>query len=117
MSEKMATAHVPYLLDLVLRPSDTTMAEPGSGAAQAEPPSTRAANTAASAEPKPGDVRFRPKWKHYVRSVLPHAYCGINNCLLTCLAEGRVADDDDEASMAKGPAVVCHLFSQACIQR
>ena len=29
--------------------------------------------------------------------------------MLTCLAEGRAADDDDEKSIAKGPAVVCNL--------
>ena len=131
MPEKMATAHVPYLLDLALRPSGAAPTEPQPGAAQTELSSaiadekprssaTRSNNTsgtAASAEPKPGAARFRPKWKQYLHNMLPHAERGVNSFLLTCLAEGRVADDDDEASMAKGPAIVCHLPSQAHIQR
>ena len=40
---------------------------------------------------------------------MPHAERGVRSFMLTCLAEGRSADDDDENDKSKGPAVVCEL--------
>ena len=87
MSKKMATAQVPYLLDL------------------AQAPSAASHDDADAA----GATEFRQCWKTHLRAVLPHAERGVRNFMLTCLAEGRAADDDEEKSRAKGPAVVCNL--------
>ena len=51
----------------------------------------------------------RPRWKEYLQPMLPHAERGVRSCMLTCLAEGRVADGDEENNCNKGPAVVCSL--------
>ena len=87
LSKKLGTSLVPYILDLAASSSST-----GEDAA------------AASSE-----VVVRPPWKEYLGRVLPHAARGVRSFLLTCLAEGRAADDDEEHNCSKGPAVVCDL--------
>ena len=81
MSPNMATAEVPFILDLAQTPSAVGER----------------------------DVLFRGQWKRYLGRVLPHAERGVRSFMLTCLAEGRSADDDDENDKSKGPAVVCDL--------
>ena len=85
MSKNMSTAQVPFLLDLAQAPS---RAEHGD-------------------DFEADDRQFRKPWKAHLHKVLPHAERGVRSFMLTCLAEGRAADDDDEKSIAKGPALVC----------
>ena len=118
LSKKMATAEVPFLLDLAQTPTGTAqddatptgtaqdLAQTPTGTAQDHATPTGTAQDDATA---PSNVHFRTNWKQHLRKILPHAERGVRNFMLTCLAEGRAADDDEENNRAKGPAVVCNL--------
>ena len=83
----MATPDVPFIVDLARAPAS----DDGLAAEVSEKTS------------------FRRNWKEYVGRVLPHHERGVRNFMLTCLAEGRAGDDDDENNKAPGPPVVCNL--------
>ena len=51
----------------------------------------------------------RRGWKKYIEGVLPHAERGIRSFMLTCLAEGRGGDFEDDDKFAKGLEIVCKL--------
>merc|ERR1711963_1094562 len=55
----------------------------------------------------------RRPWKKSFPNIFPHAERGVRNFMLTCLAEFRGTDDDDEKNQSKGPAVVCDLSLNA----
>ncbi len=52
-------------------------------------------------------------WRRYLSNVLPHAARGIRSFMLTCLAEGRGGDDEDEKDRRKGADLLCHLSLEA----
>ena len=54
-------------------------------------------------------ISFRDEWKKYLGRVWPHSARGVQSFILTCLAEGRGGDDDEENNRTKGEAVVCDL--------
>ena len=88
LAKALATDDVPYITDLaVCVQSDA-----------AQEPSTRSA---------------RAGWRSYLRNVLPHAQRGIRSFMLTCLAEGRGREDEDEKDHSKGPDIVCSLSLDA----
>ena len=42
---------------------------------------------------------FRVSWKQYLARVLPHAERGVRSFMLTCIAEGRGADEEEERGL------------------
>ena len=76
----MASDHVPFLLDLATSPVCSADHDDASGSL----------------------VMVRPRWKQYLQSILPHAERGVRSFILTCLEEGRVADDGEENNCNKG---------------
>ena len=58
----------------------------------------------------PSSGTFRQTWKKYMAALLPHSERGVRSFLLTCVAEGRGSNEDDETrNRAKGPVVLCDL--------
>ena len=106
LSSKMATTHVPYLLELSQPPSSQTIN--AAGTAEQEGDATESRHDLPKS-PQASHNRFRKPWKQYLRCVLPHAEREVRSFILTSLAEGRIADADDEKDVGKGPAVVCNL--------
>ena len=93
LSKKMCTEEVPHLADL----GRTSISE---DMQSGDAPLTATSST---------ELTFRDKWKKYLGRVWPHSERGVQSFLLTCLAEGRGGDDDEENNRAKGQAVVCNL--------
>ena len=52
---------------------------------------------------------FRGEWKKYLTQVWPHSKRCVQSFMLTCLAEGRGGDNDEDNNRAKGSALVCKL--------
>ena len=107
MSSKMATTHVLYLLEVSLPPSSQTVDT--AGTSEQEGGATESRHDLPKSPPPSCSNRFRKPWKQYLQCILPHAERGVRSFMLTALAEGRVADDDDEKDIGKGPAIVCNL--------
>ena len=94
LARALATEEVPFITDL---------AETVAGTAQ----KTGSASSAEDNEtPLPS---ARHAWREYLGKVLPHAERGIRSFMLTCLAEGRAGDDEEDKDRKKGPDIVCQL--------
>ena len=92
LARALAIDAVPFLTDLAETPPSNSTQETAEDSAE----------------------RFtRPSWRSYINRVLPHAERGLRNFMLTCLAEGRAGDDDDEKDRRKGPEILCKLSLNA----
>ena len=92
LAKRLATEDVPFLTDLAEETAANSNDESGTNSVER---STRRC------------------WRSYIGRVLPHAERGIRSFMLTCLAEGRARDDDDEKDRRKGPEILCKLSLSA----